>query len=140
MGAYSRGILSGPRKDGFRMEWHLVSDSDRSRRPAQPVAPKAVIKCPHCFFVSTLGVRVCRGCNAEVLYGPHFGMAFSGAIGMFILACGVVVVISIMYHVELHRMVFTRPNEYWPPFIVAGAFFFFVLWSSAKLPRFRKHF
>lgn len=31
------------------------------------------LKCPHCGFEPEYGVTVCRGCGAEIMYGPTFG-------------------------------------------------------------------
>lgn len=36
----------------------------------------AQIKCPHCALTTEYGVRVCRGCHAEVKYGADLSFAF----------------------------------------------------------------
>lgn len=50
------------------------------------------LKCPHCGYEPEYGVRVCRGCQAEIVYGPFLvtkvrgGCGFT-AIGVVLLAC-----------------------------------------------------
>lgn len=36
----------------------------------------AQLKCPHCALTTEYGVRVCRGCHAEVKYGADLSFAF----------------------------------------------------------------
>ena len=114
--------------------------------------------CPHCGFECQYGVRVCRGCQAEILYGPTFGESIGmgcvggiiGIVGLTILiSLGVVLMVILSFKIDVKpSTISTGSQMVWSLLSVCAPLSLIIMvivgfgWASRiwKTPRFVRHY